>query len=71
MAEAIMANPNYAGMKIEGSGSDPDVSIRHFDPRAEVSADAKYIVKNLVLWFLVLPLLIGILVAGIAAEVSH
>jgi hypothetical protein len=49
MAEAIMANPNYAGMKIEGSGSDPDVSIRHFDPRAEVSADAKYIVKNIVL----------------------
>jgi hypothetical protein len=34
-----------------------------FDPRTEVSADAKYIahyvVKNLVLWFFVLPLILA------------
>jgi hypothetical protein len=35
---------------------------RSFDPLVDVSADAKYIVKNLVGWFLVLPLLLGILV---------
>jgi hypothetical protein len=30
-----------------------------FDPRTQVSADAKYIVRNLVLWFLVLPAVLG------------
>ncbi len=34
-----------------------------FDRRTEVSADAKYIVKNLVLWFLVAPIVLGILCA--------
>jgi hypothetical protein len=38
-----------------------------FDPLTQVSADAKYIVKNLVLWFFVLPLLIGILAFGLYA----
>ena len=33
-----------------------------FDPRTEVSADAKYVVRNLVLWFLVLPPLLALLV---------
>ena len=37
-----------------------------FDPLTQVSADAKYIVKNLVLWFFVLPLLLGILVYGLS-----
>ena len=32
-----------------------------FDPHTQVSADAKYIVKNLVLWFLVLPALVGLI----------
>ena len=35
---------------------------RPFDPRTEVSADAKYVVRNLVLWFLVLPTLLALLV---------
>ena len=34
-------------------------SVRPFDPRTEVSADAKFIVKQLVLWFLVLPIVLG------------
>lgn len=38
-----------------------------FDPRTEVSADAKYLLKNLVLWFLVLPLLLGIAIAALAS----
>jgi hypothetical protein len=33
-----------------------------FDPRTEVSADAKYVVRNLVLWFLVFPPLLALLV---------
>jgi hypothetical protein len=37
-----------------------------FDPRTEVSADAKYIVKQLVLWFFVAPILLGILFAVIS-----
>jgi hypothetical protein len=38
----------------------PEVNAS-FDPRVEVSADAKYIVKNLVLWFLIAPIVLGIL----------
>jgi len=33
-----------------------------FDPRSEVSADAKYIVRSLVLWFLALPAVVGLLI---------
>jgi hypothetical protein len=36
-----------------------------FDLLTQVSADAKYIVRNLVLWFLVLPLLLGVVLWGI------
>jgi hypothetical protein len=36
-----------------------------FNPRTEVSADAKYVVRNLVLWFFVLPALLGVLVWGL------
>jgi hypothetical protein len=35
---------------------------RRFDPRTEVSADAKYLVKHLVLWFLVFPPLLTALI---------
>lgn len=35
---------------------------RTFDPRTEVSADAKFIVKRLVLWLLGVPLLIATLI---------
>jgi len=38
-----------------------EVTVRVFDPLTEVSADAKYIVRRLVLWFLVLPLILGAL----------
>lgn len=37
-----------------------------FDPKTEVSADAKYIVRNLVLWFLVFPALLGLLAWALA-----
>lgn len=33
-----------------------------FDPRTEVSADAKYIVKQLVLWLVVFPPILALLV---------
>jgi hypothetical protein len=46
------------------------VEIRAFDPRLDVSADAKYIVKNLVLWFLVAPTVFGIL-AAVAYNALH
>jgi hypothetical protein len=32
-----------------------------FDPRIQVSADAKYIVRSLVIWFFVVPLVLGAL----------
>jgi len=32
-----------------------------FDPLTQVSADAKYIVRRLVLWFLLLPAVIGLI----------
>jgi hypothetical protein len=37
-----------------------------FNPLTQVSADAKYIVRNLVLWLLVLPFLLGLLVWGLS-----
>jgi len=42
-----------------------------FDPRREVSADARYIVKNLVLWFFILPILLGILVLGLSTALAQ
>jgi hypothetical protein len=36
--------------------------VRVFDPRTDVSADARYVVRNLVLWFLVLPIALGIII---------
>jgi hypothetical protein len=44
--------------------SDP-AFVAPFDPRTQVSADAKYIVRNLVLWFLVLPAVLGALLWAI------
>jgi hypothetical protein len=44
--------------------SDPNF-VPAFDPRVDISADAKYIVKNLVLWFFVAPILLGVLAAVI------
>jgi hypothetical protein len=41
--------------------SDPSL-VRAFDPRTEVSADARYIVKRIVLWLLGVPLLIAVLI---------
>jgi hypothetical protein len=35
---------------------------RPFDPRVDVSVDARYIVKQLVLWFVVLPPLLALLI---------
>jgi hypothetical protein len=38
--------------------------VLSFDPRKEVSADARYIVRNLVIWFLLVPLAI-VVVGGL------
>jgi len=35
--------------------------VAPFDPLTHVSADAKYIVRNLVIWFLVVPIVLGII----------
>jgi hypothetical protein len=43
--------------------AEPAVTVKIFDPLTQVSADAKYIVRNLVLWFLVLPMLLAVLAA--------
>ena len=34
-------------------------AVTPFDPRTEVSADAKYIVRLLVIWFLIVPTVLG------------
>jgi hypothetical protein len=39
----------------------PQPIVTPFDPLTQVSADAKYIVRSLVLWFLVLPAVLGLL----------
>jgi hypothetical protein len=54
------------GAKLDEAESEQRAAERErppapFDPRTQVSADAKYIVKNLVLWFLVLPALLGLI----------
>ena len=56
------------GLKIdEGYSAAPQQprEIQPFDPLTQVSADAKYIVKNLVLWLLGLPLVLGLLAYAI------
>jgi hypothetical protein len=58
------------GLKIdEGYSAAPQQprEMQPFDPLTQVSADAKYIVKSLVLWFFVLPLLLGLLACAIYA----
>lgn len=44
--------------------AEPERKIPPFDPITQVSADAKYIVRNLVLWFLVLPIVLGLLLGA-------
>jgi hypothetical protein len=39
-----------------------ELASRPFDPRTQVSADAKYIVRRLVFWFLVVPLALALFV---------
>jgi hypothetical protein len=45
----------------ESSGQTPQESIKGFDPRTEVSADAHYIVKHLWTIFVLLPVVAAIL----------
>lgn len=47
--------------------AEPQPKAAPFDPITQVSADAKYIVKHLVLWFLVLPVVLGVLVWAVAS----
>ena len=50
------------GLKIdEAYSTAPQRETAPFDPLTQVSADAKYIVKNLVIWFVGLPLVFGLL----------
>lgn len=72
MILVILCSIAFAGFAINHYTKSPQVNADAeaesdtFDPRRDVSADAKYIVKHLVLWFLVLPLLLGIIVLAIS-----
>jgi hypothetical protein len=46
----------------------PEVEVQQFDPRTEVSADAKKIVRTLWTIFVVLPVLVAILYALVNAR---
>jgi hypothetical protein len=39
----------------------PVSDLKPFDPRTDVSADARFIVDRILLWFLVFPLVIGVI----------
>jgi hypothetical protein len=39
-----------------------DIKLKLFDPLTQVSADAKYIVRNLVICFLVVPIVLGAII---------
>ena len=43
----------------EATRSQTEAAVTRFDPRTEVSADAKYIVRLLVIWFLIVPTVLG------------
>lgn len=59
-----MASKTYTGIPLElAKQPTAEIEKSKFDPRYDVSADAKYLVKNLVLWFLVAPIVFGILAA--------
>jgi hypothetical protein len=45
--------------KVQGPAG-PPAPESAFDPRTQVSADAKYIVRNLVIWLLVVPGVLGL-----------
>jgi hypothetical protein len=51
--------------KLDSTTFEPQAAVRAdpprpaFDPATQVSADARYIVKQLVLWFLALPLVLA------------
>jgi hypothetical protein len=45
--------------KMQSNGSVAQ-NVMPFDPRTQVSADAKYIVSRLVIWFLIVPVVLGI-----------
>jgi hypothetical protein len=49
----------------EAPSSDVRITLREFDPLTQVSADARYIVRNLVIWFLVVPIVLGLIIWGI------
>lgn len=64
-------SPYATAMEREQPGQTEDKAIvAVFDPRTEVTADAKYIVKfltwNLVLWFLVVPAVVGFVIWAVS-----
>lgn len=50
-----------ADARMKESSGQPQESIKGFDPRREVSADAHYIVKHLWIIFVLLPVVLGVL----------
>jgi hypothetical protein len=62
--------PGVAAVEAEDRARRERLATAVFDPRKEVSADAKYIVKNLVLWFLVLPALLALLIWGVGSSLK-
>ena len=58
--------PGAAAIEADEQHAAAPAASTPFNPRTEVSADAKYIVRNFVLWFLVLPALLSLLIWGVA-----
>ncbi len=64
--EWLNERPGAAAIEADERRAAATAAATPFNPRTEVSADAKYVVRNLVLWFLVVPALIGLLVWGLS-----
>jgi len=61
--EWLNESPGAAAIEADEQAKQIASPTAQFDPRTDVSADARFIVRqltwNLVLWFLVVPLLLG------------
>ena len=60
--EWLDERPGAAAIEADEQRAAATAAATPFNPRTEVSADAKYVVRNLVLWFLVFPPLLALLV---------
>jgi hypothetical protein len=66
LKEWLSERPGAAAIEADEQRAAATAASKAFNPRTEVSADAKYVVRNLVLWFLVLPALLSLLIWGVA-----